>query len=363
MRETIEPLSVNDLLARAVQTLDELLPDGWGTSISPATQDPYADRRFTPDALLEVLAPDGSTVAFAVTAKLTLAGRDATAMLRRLRLWGEQHGTASLVTARYLSSTVRDLLAEAGASFVDATGNVNIGCSSPAIAISRSGLSRDPWRRSRSRDALRGEPASLVARALCDFAAPMQIAHLVELSGASVAATYRVLDLLFDEGLAIKGERGWIETADWPRLLRRWSADWSAAERRFTLGFALPDGVDAALTHLAGRPRGSYLVGGRHAAGRLVAGEPRRLTVHCEQPEDLAKRLRAEPTGRHDDGELIVHARGLGAAAARSLRAGKLAIAAPSQAYADLVLAGDIDAAARLLKAMRAEPDAWRTTA
>lgn len=47
-----EPLTANDLLALAVQTFDDLLPDGWETSVAAAGDDPYADRRLKPDALL-----------------------------------------------------------------------------------------------------------------------------------------------------------------------------------------------------------------------------------------------------------------------------------------------------------------------
>ena len=98
---------------------------------------------------------------------------------------------------------------------------------SPAIALSRPGLDRDPWRRAAVRDSLRGEPAARVARTLCDYAIPMPISQLIELSGASAGATYRVLDLLLEEGLAEKGERGWIESVDVPALLRRWAVDWA----------------------------------------------------------------------------------------------------------------------------------------
>ena len=56
MQDLIEPLSTGDLLARAVQSFDELLPEDWDTSLASANIDPYADRRIAPDALLEVEA-------------------------------------------------------------------------------------------------------------------------------------------------------------------------------------------------------------------------------------------------------------------------------------------------------------------
>lgn len=361
----VEPLSPNDLLARIVQTLDEHLPEGWETSISPPTDDPYVDRRAAPDALLEVIAPNGERAAFAVAARITLAGREATPLLARLRDWGDRHETLSLVAARYLSSTVRETLTDGGASYVDATGHVNVVSTSPAVVLFRTGADRDPWRRSSLRDALTGEPAAAVARTLCEFDAPLRIARVIELSGASPGATYRVLDLLFDEGIARKGRRGWIESVDWPALLRRWALDRAAAERRFTLAFDLPGGADALPATLSKQPRDSYVLGGAHAAAAWV-GETgprfaaRQAVVHCEQPARLATRLGAVAAGRNTVGNLIVHVRGLRPAAARAQTRGKLRIAAPAQAYADLVFAGDDDAADRLLKAMKARARDWR---
>ena len=364
MLNLVEPLSLNDLLAHAVQTFGDLLPEDWEASLSRATEDPYLDRRVAPDALLEVEAPDGAKASFAAAANMTVTGRDVAPLLAKLRRWGDEHDTIPLVLARYLSSTVRERLDEAGASYVDACGNVSIGSPSPAIVISRPGLPRDPWRRSQDRDSLNGEPAARVARALCDFEAPMPIARLIELSGASAGATYRVLDLLFAEGLAAKGRRGWIESTDWQRLLRRWAADWVATERRFTLRFALPDGIESAVSRLAREPVDSYLLGGAHAAAQFTGGgDAKQLLVHSEDAAALSRRARRRTGRRHDEGELTIHARGLAVAAARSGVTRKLAIASPSQAYADLMLAGDEKAAGKLLKAMSKRPSAWRAAA
>lgn len=364
MPALIEPLSSNDLLARAVQTLDDLLPDAWQTSLSPATDDPYVDRRSAPDALLEVTAPDGSTATFALAARMTLAGRDAAALLAMLRRWCESSDAMPLVVSRYLSSTVREHLTETGASLIDATGNVHLSSPAPAIALARSGKERDPWRRSHTRDALRGEPAARVVRALCDFRAPIPIARISQLADASAGSTYRVLDLLVDEGLAEKGAPGWIDSVDWPRLLRRWANDWSASERRFTLRLALPDDLDSALALLKRAPRGSFLLGGEHAAAHFTGeADPHRCFVHCDDTAGLIGRLGGETAADRTDSVLTVHGRGLVSASARSHTARGWPLAAPSQAYADLILAGDDAAAARLLQKMDAGPETWRKPA
>lgn len=357
MSELIEPLTSSDLLARAIQTFDELLPDDWETSLASARVDPYADRRSAPEALLEVVAPDGNSTAFAIAAKLTFTGRDVSQTLPPLQSWCEQNDALPLIVARFLSTTVRERLREQQASFVDATGNVNVSSSLPAIALSRPGTSRDPWRRPNTRDSLRGEPAARVVRALSDYTLPMPISQLIELSGASAGATYRVLDFLIDEGLAEKAERGWIDSVDDLALLRRWAADWAEAESRFTLGFQSDDGLDATLKRLAKLPNDSYVLGGAHAA-ELVAElrAPRSAFIHSEDAASLIARLRARPVGRLADADLIVHGRGLNQATAGSEVVDKLIHAAPSQAYADLILMNDTAAAAKLLSALAVAP-------
>jgi hypothetical protein len=360
--QLVEPLSTNDLLACAVQSFADLLPEGWETSLKPASDDPYIDRRLAPDALLEVTSPDGSGVAFAVAARLVLGGRETAAVLARLERWREQHDSPPLVVARYLSSTVRESIADAGHSWIDATGNVRVSSAAPAVALMRQGLDRDPWRRSRIRDNLRGEPAARVVRALCDFTTPMQVAQLIELAGASAGATYRVIDLLVEEGLVEKQRRGTIDSADWQPLLRRWALDHRSEEDRFTRPFESDDDRRL-LKRLAGEPEDSYVLGGRHAAatltGRDEAGAA--LLIHCDDHAALAKRLGLRAAGRSGHGAVQLHTRRRAAAAAGSIRRGGLTLAAPSQAYADLVLLDD-KRADDLLRAMRKRPAEWRRT-
>lgn len=353
MRELIEPLSSSDLLARAIQTFDDLLPDGWDTSLADANVDPYADRRTMPDGLLELEAPDDSSVAFAIAARLTFTGRDIGPVVANLQRWSDQQGTLPLVVARFLSSTVRQTLSDRSISYVDACGNVSVVSTAPAIVVSRPGLDRDPWRRAATRDSLRGEPAARVVRTLCDFEVPILISDLIELSGASPGATYRVLDMLIEEGLADKGDRGWIESVDSQALLRRWANDWAAAESRFALRFESEDGLDAALKRLAKQPKDSYVLGGGHAAALATDIRlPRLAVVHCEDAAGMAQRLDARPAGRSNGADLIIHGRGLQSATAGSTTVRSIVHAGPTQAYADLILSGDLSAAERLLRTL-----------
>lgn len=181
----------------------------------------------------------------------------------------------------------------------------------------------------------------------------MPISQLIELSGASAGATYRVLDLLLEEGLAEKGERGWIESVDVPALLRRWAVDWASAESRFTLRFETDDGLEATLKRLAMIPKDSYVLGGGHAAA-LAADlrTPHAALIHSDDAASLIAQLHARPAARSTSADLIIHGRGLATAAAGASVANKLNCAAPTQAYADLVLLGETEAAAKLMRSL-----------
>lgn len=360
MPDLIEPHSQNDLLALAVQTYDELLPDGWETSLLAATDDPYIDRRQTPDALLEVVAPDGSTTGFAIIARLTLAGREADAATGLLRRWSESNGTESLIVSRYLSTTAREFALDGRASFLDATGNVHVACARPAMAIMRPGLDRDPWRASLSRASLRGEPAARVIRALCEHQCPVETARLIERAGASVGAAYRVIDLLIDEGVATKGARGWVDEVDWSRALERWAHDQSLGARKGVQRFKLPDGVDPAFEALASPNSPATTIGGGHAASlhdRTDAGDA--IYLHTPTPLDLARHLGAVAS---DHGDLWIDSRWPALAARGATKSGKLSYVTVAQAYADLSVNPDSgQRALTLLDWMRENEARWRS--
>lgn len=356
-----EPLSNNDLLALAVRTVDALLPEDWQVNLAPASGDPYLDRRSTPNAQLEVVGPDGSVAVFAIASRLVATGRDLPPILNALGRWQETNGAKPLLVARYLSPTVRDVLRESNTSSLDATGNVDLSFDSPAIAISRPGMDRDPWRHERTPSTLAGEPSGRVARALCDFETPMPVSLLSELADTSAGATYRALDLLIDEGLVEKGERGWVTAVDWRGVLRRWAHDWSVAEQRFVTRMNVAGGATAAIRNLQKLPADSYVLGGSQAAAAFTGSstEPRQVVVHCDSAVSLADDLDARPARRNDPADLIVHGRALSSAAARASRRRNLTVAAPTQAYADLVLSDD-PGAEELLMALAAKTSAWR---
>jgi hypothetical protein len=218
-----------DLLRRAEELLSARLPAPWQLELHPEP----GFERLRPDATLHIEAPDGKTTELLVEAKTTLNTRDVPAVLAQLDAIAANAPSPRelgppLVISRYLAPRTRESLAAAGASYVDATGNIRIALSRPGLYVEGIGASSDPWRGpERATRTLRGKPAAKVVRALVDFKSPIGVRDLAKQSGASLGSTYRAVAFLEKEALLTRGARGNIESVDWQDLLLRWSEDYS----------------------------------------------------------------------------------------------------------------------------------------
>ena len=173
-----------------------------------------------PHAVMVVQAPDGTRLRLVVEVRNTLVPRDVPGILENLERASDLLGgrATPLIASPHLSSPVRDALEAAGVSYVDATGNLRLVAEQPAIYLKDRGADSPPWRGpGRPRGTLRGVPAARVVRTLVDR------------SGSSTGATYRVVDFLDREALLSRGPRGEVDAVDWPRLLRRWSHDYESS--------------------------------------------------------------------------------------------------------------------------------------
>src|SRR5690606_27394752 len=123
---------------------------------------------------------------------------------------------AFLLVARYLAPATRERITEAGAGYVDATGNVYFANDRPALLLRDRGADQDPWRGpGRPRGSLKGPPAARVVRALIDFAPPYTVPEIAERSGASTGATYRVIKFLEEQELLERESQGPITEVRW----------------------------------------------------------------------------------------------------------------------------------------------------
>ena len=276
--EGSEPQTLSDVLRRCLQQLRDQLPEGW--ALVPVV-DAVGGGGPGVDAVLSVSSPDGATASLLIEAKRGLERRNVLAVSEQLRRASVGFPNAwAVVVARYLAPSVREALAEQGVSYIDATGNMRLVVSAPGLFIAGRGVDSDPWRGpGRPRGTLKGVPAAKVVRALVDYTGPWSIRELIERSGASTGATYRVLEYLEREDLVTRDGNGKIVLRDWRRLLQQWSKDYGFVRSSRTTSYIEPRGVAAFLTQATAVAGVQYAVTGTTAAADWAPYAPARSAL------------------------------------------------------------------------------------
>lgn len=299
------PRSELDILRDCTAQLRRRLPKEWRVSVQPETSD--RDTRF--DALVTIGATPGTDARFLVEVKRLVTRSAVPIIASRLRDAGARDlvGTSPMLMSRYLSPSVREALDEQAMSFVDATGNMQLTSNQPPLFVRDRGADKDPWRGpGRPRATLVGEPAARVVRTLVGRRGPWTARQLVEASGASTGATYRVLEFLQEEGLVDKRDAEFVVT-DWANLLRRWSRDYGFFTTNSTLSYIEPRGVQIFLSKLSSTQDVTYAVTGSAAAAQWAPYAPTRaVTVYADRDADPSKRWGIKPT---DVGANVIIAR------------------------------------------------------
>ena len=214
MRNTIEYGTTLDNLGEMIRLR---LPTGWRvTSGRPAS--PGAD------SLLEIGAADESSSTLVVEDTRSLDPRDVPQAV--LRLEQRARGRPLLFVAPFLSARTRDLLRDAGAGYVDSTGNIRLVLARPGLFIEARGSDKDPGSEPRPLRSLKGGTAGRVVRALCDLDPPYGVRDLAEKASISLGSVARVVGLLDREALVERDEAGRIEGVRRPELIRRWTQDY-----------------------------------------------------------------------------------------------------------------------------------------
>lgn len=327
-----------DVLRRSLGALKECIPDTWVWEVEEGAR--RGDVVF--DALLTVEAPDGSSVTVAVEVRRLIATRDVSAQLERLRFRISRARIPSAVpmlVARYLAPSTRERLEKDGVAYADATGNLLLAVDRPAVLVRNVGEDRDPWRGpGRPRGSLKGAPAALVARALVDFAPPYIVAQLVERSGASIGATYRIVKYLEEEDLLEREPRGSITTVQWRRVIERWSQDYGFQRSDSVDSFLFPRGVEAVPEALRSVKDARYVLTGSLAAHPLAPYAPPRLAmIYVDDIPTMAERLGLR--GVDKGANVLLAANRDDVAFVRAHSVDGVVSAAPSQIAVDLLTA------------------------
>lgn len=354
------PALLQDVLKKSFELIERRLPPAWSAQLQ---LDADISTPVGPDALIELKAPDGALVRLVVEAKRSLATRDLPQMHQRIQTYLPQLQNAEpLVIARYLAPSAREWLEKRNVSYADATGNVWLSASRPALFLRDVGADRDPWRGpGRPRGTLKGPPAARVVRALIDYAAPPTVPELVRRSGASTGATYRVVEFLEGELLVEREARGVVTVPSWRGLLERWSRDYGFQSSNPVGGYLEPRGSGALQDKLRQADGLDYALTGSLAAQHWAPFAPAKLAMLYVDDADVAVQqlqLREVDTGAN----VLLASATASVVFERTIDVGGLRYVAHSQAAVDLLTApgrGPSEAQA-LLDWMEAHERKWR---
>jgi hypothetical protein len=348
------PFSETELMGSLEDQLRSRLPSSWMI----ASERQPRQKAGRPDALVRVRSPEGVESLLVVEAKSAVEPRSVPSVLEQIRRFAADG--KPFVVAPFLSLRAREELAEAGAGYADATGNFRLALERPALFVETVGATSNPWPEERPLRSLKGPAAARTVRALCDFRPPYGIREIAERSGASPAVASRVVDLLDREALLTRETRGGVASVDWPRVIRRWTADYSFTGSNRTATLLEPRGLQSLLDKLSSSPLG-YAVTGSIAASQVAPVAPARLgAIYVDDVGEAASvlELREAETGAN-----VLLAEPLDPVAfERTREAGGITLAALSQVAADLLTSpgrGPAEAE-ELLRWMEQNEDSWR---
>ncbi len=122
----------------AVDQLRQRLPPTWKVGEGPRTG----------EATIIIRSPDARVAQLLVVSRRRIEPKDVAGILptiapRRSRT------SAVLVKAPFLSPRTREILADSGASYLDATGNLRLALERPAVFLEAQGSDKDPAREPR----------------------------------------------------------------------------------------------------------------------------------------------------------------------------------------------------------------------
>lgn len=282
----------SDLVPMLERAVGDRLPRGWLAEVRWNPRLPG----WQPDAMLTLIGPDGTRASSLVEAKLELEPREIDPALSQLERAsidlppdaGERG--APTIVSRFVSSRSKSLIEEAGANYVDATGNLRLALARPALFISTEGATMNPWRATRDLQSLKGRTAAKVIRALCELPPPFGVRELAERSVAAPSSVSRTLDFLSREALVVRDGKQRVTAVLVAELIRRWSDDFRFNKQNDIVRLLESRGLQRALDRL--RDSGSsYAITGSFAANVVAPyAEPQLLVAYAD---DLP-RLEAE---------------------------------------------------------------------
>lgn len=351
--------SETQILDQVEQQLNRRLPTTWRLELD---RNLVLDAGRRADLAIRVAGPRGASATFLGEVQREPSGARLAATLARLRSMTKSvRGSRPLLVAPWLSRPLQERLATEDVSFVDATGAVRLASDEPALLVTAQGATKNPWPADKALQSVRGSGAARAVRALLDFAPPYGVRELAGRSGASAATLSRVIDLLEQDGIVDRNERGAVSAVDWARAVRRWAQDYDVLRNNDAVGYLQPRGLPALVEGLR-KADLQYAVTGSLAANALAPFAPARLAMlYVSNVRAAVDELDLRET---ESGANVMVLRPFDDVVfARTIERDGLVLANPSQLAVDL-LTGPGRAPAEgeeLLAWMEENTDAWRS--
>jgi hypothetical protein len=282
-----------------VHSLERVLPAHWRVRLKEDSQ---------LDACVEVRTADAQTVRLLLEVKRTIEPRDVEAIARQVedkQHHGRRRGVA-VVVSPFLTRRTRELLEEAGLSYLDLTGNCRIVSETPGMFISTPGAETNPKTGEKKERSLKGPVAGRVVRALCDYRPPVGVRALASRATADPGYVSRVASYLEREALIIRRGRGTIEDVHWRPLLQRWAQDYSPFTTETMRQYLDPRGVGGFTSRLRTLGKRYALTSSWSAAVIAPVAPPRLVTCYVDDPEQVASALSLRPADAGINVRLVV---------------------------------------------------------
>lgn len=274
------PQAIRRLLASGGERIAERLPSRWRSSVEARTGD---------GGLVRFSAPDGTTAEVRALVRRRLDPRAASAL--------PATDTPAIVIADWLSPRTRAVLAAAGLSYVDTTGNMLVMVSEPGLSITAEGAHRDPAPRGTPTTSLSGPRAWALERTLAEVVPPYGLGELSESLGIDAGYLSRLLTGLADEMVIERSPRQPVERVDWEAMIRQITRRYSLLDSNDTTSWIAPAGPEQFLRDLSSSKLRRWAVTGSFASSRLVSVvAPEVAIVYADDPERLTDTLRLRPT-------------------------------------------------------------------
>ncbi|MCA1709702.1 MAG: hypothetical protein LC808_43070 [Actinobacteria bacterium] len=266
----------------AARWLQEVLPEGWATSVT---------RRGSGGQEIRVTSPSGPSADIDL-----LAVTDATPRAIGALAPAE---VPTLVVTDWLSERAQALLRARGVSFIDATGNAEVRLSAPGLFIRTEGAKRNPSPRPVKGPTLRGPKAWALLRTLAEVSPPIGVRELAEVVDVDAGYVSRVVGVLEQELLVTRAPRGPITDVEWEGVLRRAVSTYSLFDSNKTSTWVASAGPERLLADLTGKRAGRWAITGSFAASRLApVAAPEVGVIYADDPDRLARAGRLLPVTR-----------------------------------------------------------------